>query len=104
MKETKAGLKSSTASTDKEKEKIESARKSIELEKEAVKYIKEDLTSANKQHPMTDDLEFKRIVTTEEKVSLVSDSIKTSEDGLTDNGATNLNENLAHNAIHVSSV
>lgn len=104
VKESKAGLKSVTQSSDKDKDKdkADSARRSLELEKEAVKYLKDDLA---KQQGIGDDLEFKRIVTTDnEKVSLVSDSIKTSEDGVTENGATNLNDTLAHKAIHVSSV
>lgn len=104
VKETKAGLKSVTQSSDKDKDKdkADNARRSIEIEKEAVKYLKDDLA---KQQGIGDDLDFKRIVTTDnEKVSLVSDSIKTSEEGVTENGATNLNDTLAHNAIHVSSV
>lgn len=106
VKESKVISKTPTQPTD--KDKGDGIRKSIELEKEAVKYLKDDITS-NKQQSMVEDLEFKRIAGADtEKVSLVSDSIKAnSEDNSTGNGATiidSYNENMTHNAIHVSSV
>lgn len=106
VKESKVISKTPTQPTD--KDKGDGIRKSIELEKEAVKYLKDDITS-NKQQSIVEDLEFKRIAGTDtEKVSLVSDSIKAnSEDNSTGNGATiieSYNENMTHNAIHVSSV
>lgn len=107
VKESKTNLKVSNQSLD--KEKAETTRRVTETEKEAVKYLKDDITVIK---PTTDEMEFKRIeriITDKEKVSLVSDSLKANDviDSVASNGATkgdSYNEVLAHNAVHVSSV
>lgn len=111
VKEAK-GIAALKPSAQLDKEKADVAKKIIEVEKEAVKYLKDDvgviLTSAS------DDIEFKRIdriIAEKEKVSLVSDSLKASDvlDSVASNGAAKAKgdaytEVMNNTALHVSSV
>lgn len=105
VKESKSGVK---PSTQPEKDKIEITKKLIEAEKEAVKYLKDDMSVIKTSS--SDEIEFKRIeriIADNEKVSLVSDSLKTNDvlDSTAINGATKIDSyNEINSTVHVSSV
>lgn len=111
VKETKAGLiKTATQNSEKEKEKerekIEATKKLIEAEKDAVKYDMSVIKTSS-----SEEIEFKRIdriITDNEKVSLVSDSLKANDvlDAVATNGATKVDSysDTMNNTVHVSSV
>lgn len=105
VKESKVGLKSSTQSL--EKEKSESTKRNADMEKD-MKYFKEENLNSK---PPAEEMEYKNlIVVDKEKVSLVSDSIKTHNDVLDSVASSgtpkidSYNEIISHNAVHVSSV